>query len=140
MKINCLHYESIPGDILIGTRRTYVGINCIHYECMDAYITIGFWRNREKPVQIQPIAKLEGSDRYLDKTINPIVEGIKVQERHAEKAHAKRKKSQETSIHITGGIVSAILEASQENIAEKSKEKIKLLRESIIKEYKDGIS
>lgn len=130
-------------------------INCLHDECMEVSVDWepSFYQLNNR-TQITPnletataqfdaaakfIGKVMESDEFKQKA-NPIVEGIKIQERHAEKAYAKRKESQETGIHITGGIVPATVEASQENIAEKSKEKIKLLRESIIKEYKDGIS
>lgn len=129
-------------------------INCLHDECIEVSVDwepsfyqlnqrTDFTPNTETvTAQIEAAAKFIGkvmeSDEFKQKA-NLLAEGIKVQERHAKKAYAKHKKSQETGIYTTGGIVPAVVESNQENVAERSKEKIKSLRESIIKEYRDGL-
>lgn len=133
-------------------------INCLHDECMEVSVDWepSFYQLADR-TQITPnletataqfdaaakfIGKVMESDEFKSRSV--VARRAKIANDAIEESIAKaktiRKKSEKTGIHITGGIVPATVEPSQENIAEKSKEKIKLLRESIIKEYKDGIS
>lgn len=163
VKINCLHDECIE----VSLRDDSPPLKSIPWE-PDFEKAAELNNTVIKTMRGQKVTKkglnLRGQAAKLENApiqeLVTIKKDIEASERLAEEAAAKRKESQETGVYTTGGIIPAKakreksevqeiqvhldqhtwLEPKEENLAEKSREKIKLLRESIIKEIHDGIS
>lgn len=138
MKINCL---KSPED--------EKGQNIMHNECVDVYFTVGLGKAKEKrvrkvgggvalnPPEETKVVNLTEKAR-LDKVAkamnNPAFFDVNIREKVSGRAH------------VTGGVMQHIKGDSEDtlavcaSLAEKSREKIKLLRESIIQEIHNGIS
>lgn len=90
-----------------------VKINCLHDECIEVSL-----RDDSPPLKSIPWEPDFEKAAELNNTVIKTMRGQKVTKK---------------GLNLRG-------QAKEENLAEKSKQKIKLLRESIIKEIHDGIS
>ena len=132
MKINCL---KSPDD--------EKGLNIWHNECIDVYLTDGLEKAKEKRVRkvgggvaLNPpeetkkvnLTEIARLDKVKQAMQNPDFLQVNIRE----KAEQRRE---------TVGVIPYIIPPEETlSLAEKSREKIKLLTEAIIQEIKNGIS